>query len=278
MPVLAAGALAAGVLAVTSMASGARVSSRAGSAHGGAAVSLVLRRNVFRAAQVVPVTVVNASAVRILRTDCFALARLTATGRWRTVTRTHGVFAACPNFGGIAQPAHTRQTAGLILYDDLHPGLYRVTLRYRPWPSGNVGSLRGRGERSLTLRITVLAPSYGPEPHLSEQRILSIARSASRGAGDAHPTLIQHAEGTRFAANRIGGGDLVFQWNWSYLIAIRGHFVLTDASVPQGAHAPAGSVFTLVIDAATGQETDGGVSNRYPDLAELGPVTTDVGR
>jgi hypothetical protein len=34
-------------------------------------------------------------------------------------------------------------------------------------------------------------------------------------------------------------------------------------------------VITLVVDAATGRVTDGGISYRYPRLAKLGPVTTD---
>jgi hypothetical protein len=37
-------------------------------------------------------------------------------------------------------------------------------------------------------------------------------------------------------------------------------------------------VITLVVDAATGQVTDSGVSNRYPPLARLGKVTTDLRR
>jgi hypothetical protein len=35
-------------------------------------------------------------------------------------------------------------------------------------------------------------------------------------------------------------------------------------------------VLTLVLDAATRHVTDSGLSNRYPDLAALGPVTTDL--
>lgn len=59
----------------------------------------------------------------------------------------------------------------------------------------------------------------------------------------------------------------------SYLIAERGHFVLNDFPIPPGAHAPSGSALTLVVN--TGQVTDLGVSNTYPDLVKLGPVTTD---
>ncbi len=36
-------------------------------------------------------------------------------------------------------------------------------------------------------------------------------------------------------------------------------------------------MLTLVVDAATGHVTDSGLSNRYPDLAKLGMVTTGLG-
>jgi hypothetical protein len=87
--------------------------------------------------------------------------------------------------------------------------------------------------------------------------------------------LIQHSAGTRAEANLVASGDLVPGTQTSYLIAERGHFVLNDAPIPPGAHAPSGSVLTLIVNAATGQITDLGVSNTCPDLAKLGPVTTD---
>jgi hypothetical protein len=37
-------------------------------------------------------------------------------------------------------------------------------------------------------------------------------------------------------------------------------------------------VMTLVVDATTGQVTDSGLSNTYPDLARLGGVRTDYAR
>jgi len=97
-------------------------------------------------------------------------------------------------------------------------------------------------------------------------------------AGDRHPSLIKHAAGTRFAANLISSQDLVFDWSWAYLIAIRGHFKLRHFHGPPGARAPHGTVITMVLDAKTRQGEDGGVSNHYPDLARLGPVTTDYRR
>ncbi len=39
-----------------------------------------------------------------------------------------------------------------------------------------------------------------------------------------------------------------------------------------------GTVIRLVVDARTGQITDSGLSDRYPPLAQLGRVTTDLHR
>jgi len=70
----------------------------------------------------------------------------------------------------------------------------------------------------------------------------------------------------------------VFEWNWSYLIAERGHFICQACSVPLGAKPPTGSVLTLVVDSANGQVTDFGLSKRYPPLRRLERVTTDLRR
>jgi hypothetical protein len=120
------------------------------------------------------------------------------------------------------------------------------------------------------------ASSRDPKPHLAENRIVRIAQRAAAQAGDRTPTLIQHSAGTRQQANTVASGDRVPGKRWSYLIAERGSFVLKDAPAPQGAPAPRGTVLTIVVDAATGMQTDIGVSNRYPDLAALGAVTTDL--
>ena len=121
-----------------------------------------------------------------------------------------------------------------------------------------------------------VARSRPVRPHLAESRIVQIAEHAAAAAGDRMPTLIQHSEGTRQRANAIASGDRVPGRRWSYLIAERGSFVLNSVSVPPGARAPRGSVLTLVVNAATGTVSDLGVSNRYPELAALGAVTTDL--
>jgi hypothetical protein len=126
--------------------------------------------------------------------------------------------------------------------------------------------------------ISTIRTAAAGRPNLSEQELLAIALRGARAAGDPTPALIQHSRGTREAANRIGSGDVVPGDGPSYLIAERGRFVLTDVSIPAGALAPRGSVLTLIVAARSHEVTDVGVSNRYPDLARLGPVTTDLRR
>ena len=231
----------------------------------------------LRAGQTVQVSVVNGGRSLILRGFCLTLARHDGI-RWVPVTRTHGVPVGCATKAGVPQTAGTRQSVGLVLYDDLIPGHYRITLRYKPVTAGgpNLGNLTGPSVQSVSAGLTVLAFRPGPEPQLDTSRLVSVASQAAARDGDSSPSLIQYVETTRFDAVRVSSGDLVFAWNWSYLIAERGNFTANGASGPPGAPAPTGSVITLVVDATTGQVTDGGIGNRYPPLATLGRVTTVV--
>src|SRR5579862_5832222 len=71
-------------------------------------------------------------------------------------------------------------------------------------------------------------------PRLSERRLVAIALTAAARGGDPEPTLVQHSAGTRHAANLVDSGDIVAGRAWSYLIAIRGRFVLNDAKILAG--------------------------------------------
>jgi hypothetical protein len=238
-------------------------------------VRLVLAHSAYRAGQPIAITIVNDTSSLILHGGCFTLQRQDADAEgWVTVASTHGIRLPCLATDSIPQPAGT-SVEDLPLYDDLLPGNYRITLRYKPAHRMDIGRLSGPHVRSVQARLKVLAYRPGPRPSLNEQRILALAEQAASGSGDPKPTLIQHAAGTHFDAVRICCGDLVFEWNWSYLIAVRGHFTEFGAPIPPGAKPPTGTVITLVVDARTGQVTDDGVSNRYPPLAELAPVTTD---
>ena len=96
-------------------------------------------------------------------------------------------------------------------------------------------------------------------------------RQQTQADGDPTPQA-------RFNAVLIGQSDLVFDRNWSSLIAVRGHFSYTGLGPPGSSATIHGTVTTLIVDAATDQVTDSGISNRYPPLARLGRVTTDLRR
>ena len=123
----------------------------------------------------------------------------------------------------------------------------------------------------------------GSHPWVSDSYIKRFALKAAAVYGDPHPTLIQHAAGTRYEANVVASGDLIYDWSWAYLIAMRGHFRVTSTYASDGSNPPAdgyihGSVLTIVLNPRTGEGEDLGVSNHYPHLAKLGHVTTDYRR
>jgi hypothetical protein len=240
-------------------------------------VRLVLPHERLHPGENVPLRLVGPRGRTLFHSSCPRLERSTAQG-WRAITRSHGARVGCPLADGGLQSPHVVGAPELILYDDLVPGTYRVTLYVRVVPR-HWRVLSPLNARDQVLQATFVlhrAPRLR-RPKLPESRLLAIAEAAATNGGDAHPTLIQHAAGRRYEANLVAGGGEVFEWSWCYLIAIRGHFTFANAPVPPGAKAPSGSVLTLVLDAATGEGLDFGVSNRYPDLARLGPVTTDLG-
>jgi hypothetical protein len=135
-----------------------------------------------------------------------------------------------------------------------------------------------RHDRFVRRQFTIAQAPVQPKPQLAEPQIMRIALAAAKRGGDPRPSLIEHAGGTRFSAVLVGQGDLVFAWNLSYLIAVRGQFSYPGLGPPGSSAALHATVITLVVDAATGQVTDSGASNRYPPLARLGRVTTDLRR
>ncbi len=108
---------------------------------------------------------------------------------------------------------------------------------------------------------------------ITESQIQNIALSAAAQNGDQSPVSVQYAFGTRSQANMVASGETVPGTAESVLVVEQGSFVAADAALPPGAAEPSGSVLTLVIDAASGQITDGGIQNTVPDLASLGVVT-----
>jgi hypothetical protein len=110
------------------------------------------------------------------------------------------------------------------------------------------------------------------KPSAIEREIRHVALRAAARAGDPTPTLIQHSTGSRIDAERVASGDLVEGEQRTYLIAERGHFVLKGVGIAN--ETIRGSVITVVYDPKAKDVTDFGLSNRYPKLATLGPVTT----
>lgn len=146
----------------------------------------------------------------------------------------------------------------------------------RRWNTGLPAAAAGAIATGAML-FPAVSSSTASKPQLSEHRILRIALKAAAESGDRKPSLIQHAEGTRYRANLVAGGDIVPGNSWCYLIAERGRFVAKNYMGPSGSHPPRGTVITLVVDARSGVGFDFGISNRYPDLRRLGAVHTDLG-
>lgn len=129
-------------------------------------------------------------------------------------------------------------------------------------------SAAGRSGSSASARK---ATSTG---YISAAQVLDVAQAAAAQAGDPSPSSIeQSALTTRAEANSVASGEIVPGTNGSYLIAERGQFKATNAPIPSGAPIPQGSVLTLVVDATTGEVTDSGISDNYPDMSSLGGVT-----
>jgi hypothetical protein len=256
---------------------------RSGGVRPAGLVRLTLAQSRLRAGQVVQVSAVNEASVPLIATACFVL-QLREQGAWKTIGSTHGISVPCTRSDpGPPQAARSEWKLPLMLYDDLRRGSYRITLRYKFLPRHwHVAGLEGH-LRQVHTTLTVLAFHPGPAPHLPDRRIRRTALQAARNAGDPHPTLIQHAEGTRYEADWVASQDQVFDWSWAYLVAIRGRFEGSSEpgsyalQRPESESASGFSVIALVLDANTGRVEDFGVTNHYPALSRLGPVTTDYG-
>jgi hypothetical protein len=117
----------------------------------------------------------------------------------------------------------------------------------------------------------------------NEEDVLRLALAVAVQKGDPEPELVQHTVGSREAATKTTG-SWVRSDEPCYLIAMRGKFTAPAARrpcVPGGRlHDDAGpetvsySVQVLVVSIETGQITDSGGGNEYPDLGSVGPVLT----
>ena len=118
----------------------------------------------------------------------------------------------------------------------------------------------------------------GARVAFTETDIVRIGRAVAAGKRDPLPRTIEHSFGTREQANRAAGAGIVFSQAPSYLVAIRGHFCAPAAYPPRRLPREPLARYTvqvLVLDAESGRITDSGGGDSYPDLAQLGKVTTD---
>jgi hypothetical protein len=119
-----------------------------------------------------------------------------------------------------------------------------------------------------------------PTGPMTSAQIKSLVMTDAARMGDGTPTDISYsAPVTRNAANAasgdgaiIGGADGTA--SGYILVVAHGHFTAYDAMTPPGDNNyPTGKVMTMVVDATTGDVTDGGIQNSTPDMSAIGPVT-----
>jgi hypothetical protein len=124
----------------------------------------------------------------------------------------------------------------------------------------------------------VPAPTGSPVPAPAVPRLAAIADRAARTNGDPAPSQVTAVLTTRAKAlTSATPGDFVpgSAGVPVFLVTLRGHFTADDVSRPPGSAAPTGRYLSLVVDAATFQVTDFGISPEPPPVspASLGPVT-----
>lgn len=127
-------------------------------------------------------------------------------------------------------------------------------------------------------------PATGaPVPASAITRLTVLANRAAEANGDASPQWMTAVLTTRARAlTSATPGDFVpgAYGLRVYLVTMRGHFTAYGSSPPSGAALPAGEYLSLVVDAATFQVLDFGLSATPPPVppASFGPVTCLIGR
>ena len=117
-----------------------------------------------------------------------------------------------------------------------------------------------------------------PVPASAVPRLTAIAARVARSDEDPAPSQVTAVLTTRARAlTSATPGDFVPGSGGVrvFLLTMRGHFTATDVTRPPGSKAPTGRYLSLVVNAATFQVTDFGLSQKPPPVlpASLGPVT-----
>lgn len=120
--------------------------------------------------------------------------------------------------------------------------------------------------------------SRSPKAHvastISPSQVDAIALSVAAQNGDRSPTSVQTVQTTHTAAYSLlwpGAGNEA-DTTPAYVTTMKGSFTANNGLLPAGAPAPTGNVLTIVVNAQTGQMMDLNLSNRTPDLSQLGTV------
>jgi hypothetical protein len=133
---------------------------------------------------------------------------------------------------------------------------------------------------SAALIFATTGSGATPTGPMTTAQIKSLVMTDAARMGDSTPTDISYsAPVTRNAANAasgdgaiIGGADGTA--SGYILVVAHGHFTGYDALTPAGDnYYPTGTVMTMVVNATTGEVTDGGIQNSTPDISAIGPVT-----
>jgi hypothetical protein len=137
----------------------------------------------------------------------------------------------------------------------------------------------GAAAAALVLATAGSGAATAGNPMTAAQIKSLVVRDAAR-MGDSTPTDISYSTLTtrNGALAASGSGDSVGGAYGSasgyFVVVAHGDFTAYDAPIPNGVKIPTGTVMTFVVDAATGEVTDGGLQDNTPDLSALGPVTT----
>jgi len=126
--------------------------------------------------------------------------------------------------------------------------------------------------------VTRRAVPGRPVPTSALRTLTAIAGRVGKGDGDRAPAWVSVVVTTHqkaLTSATPGDTEPSGQQTIVYLITMKGHFVADDVSVPPGAHAPAGTYLSIVINARTFEATDFGLSYKPPPVApaSLGPVS-----
>jgi hypothetical protein len=117
--------------------------------------------------------------------------------------------------------------------------------------------------------------STAPPRTVTVAQILAQIRNLAARNGEPNPTDIEFVTTTAAKAAKVTYGErpsAVAGEESVVLAAARGRFNGSGAKVPPGAAPPTGTVIVAIIDAASGELTDWGISKSFPDEATLGPV------